>query len=139
MAAIVPIGLATLLGLLAALHVYWAAGGGRGLRAAVPEVGGSAVFRPSRLASLGVATGLVGAALVALSRGGLVVPADGGSLAHWAAISLSLAFFIRALGDFRLVGFTKRIRGTQFAEWDDRLFSPLCLLMGFGFLFVATR
>ena len=38
-----------------------------------------------------------------------------------------VAFLARAIGDFRLVGFTKRVRGTRFAELDTRLLSPLCV------------
>jgi hypothetical protein len=72
-------------------------------------------------------------------RGGVVWASPRGSLAHWCAVALALAFFLRALGDLRLVGFTKRVRGTKFAQWDDAVFSPLCLLLGYAFLFVATK
>ena len=42
---------------------------------------------------------------------------------------MAMIFVLRTLGDFRYVGFTKRIRNTSFAEWDTKLYSPLCLLM----------
>ena len=34
---------------------------------------------------------------------------------------------LRAVGDFRMVGFWKTVRDTPFARWDTRLFSPLCV------------
>jgi catechol 2,3-dioxygenase-like lactoylglutathione lyase family enzyme len=46
-------------------------------------------------------------------------------------------FLLRAVGDFRLVGFFKRVRGTPFARWDTRLFSPLCVALGLASLWVA--
>jgi hypothetical protein len=42
---------------------------------------------------------------------------------------MSAVLFLRAVGDFRAVGFSKRVRDTRFAWWDTRLFSPLCLAM----------
>jgi hypothetical protein len=41
--------------------------------------------------------------------------------------SISLMFLLRAIGDFRTVGFWKSITDTPFAHWDTRLYSPLCL------------
>jgi hypothetical protein len=49
-----------------------------------------------------------------------------------------MAFLLRAVGEFRLVGLFKRIRGTAFARWDTWLFSPLCLLIALAFFFVAA-
>jgi hypothetical protein len=44
---------------------------------------------------------------------------------------------LRAIGDFRLVGVFKRIRGTPFAWWDSRLFVPLCCFIALGTAVVA--
>ena len=52
-------------------------------------------------------------------------------------MGLAAIFVLRALGDFQYVGFSKRIRGTQFAHWDDRIFSPLCLLIAACMLLFA--
>lgn len=38
-------------------------------------------------------------------------------------------FFLRAVGEFKLVGFFKRASDTPFAYWDTWLFSPLCLVI----------
>ncbi|EGD05771.1 hypothetical protein B1M_04736, partial [Burkholderia sp. TJI49] len=39
---------------------------------------------------------------------------------------LALIFAVRAVGDFRYVGFFKRIRGSRFARMDTLCYSPLC-------------
>ena len=37
-----------------------------------------------------------------------------------------------------MVGFFKRVRDTEFAEWDTRLFSPVSFLLGLGTLWIAA-
>jgi hypothetical protein len=65
-AAIRVIGMSTCAALvaIAALHAYWAAGGSRGSRAAIPEIDGRALFVPRPLATASVAVALVLAAVV---------------------------------------------------------------------------
>jgi len=135
---LIPALLAAVLVSLAALHVHWTAGGKWGLAAAVPEVGGKPLFRPSPAATFAVAVGLLLAALVAVLRGFFLLGSFPGSPAHWACVALGALFVLRAVGERRYVGFLKRVRGTPFAIWDTRLFSPLSLLLGLGFLYIAT-
>ena len=42
---------------------------------------------------------------------------------------ISVLFLLRAIGDFRFVGFFKSVTDTNFARWDTILFSPLCLFI----------
>jgi hypothetical protein len=51
---------------------------------------------------------------------------------------LGAVFVLRAIGERKLVGFFKRVRGTAFARWDTWLFSPLCLALGVSVLWLAT-
>lgn len=134
----VPALLATILLALAGLHLYWAAGGAWGSRQAIPEVHGQPAFTPSRLSTVAVALALTGAAAIALLRGYTLLSSFPGSAAHWASIALGLLFLLRAIGEFRMVGLFKRVRGTSFATWDTWLFSPLCLLMALGFFIIAA-
>ena len=135
----IPATLATVLALLAAVHVYWAIGGAWGKASSLPEVGGRPAFIPSRGATLLVAAGLSFGALVALSRGHLAFSSRPGSLAHWFTLAFGLAFVLRAIGEFRLVGVFKRVRDTSFARRDTWLFSPLSLLLGVAFLWLAAQ
>jgi hypothetical protein len=45
---------------------------------------------------------------------------------------------LRALGEFRYIGFFKRVRGTPFARMDSRYYSPLALLLGVGTAILAS-
>jgi hypothetical protein len=51
--------------------------------------------------------------------------------------AVALALFARAVGDFRLVGFFKRVKGSVFARMDSRVYSPLCVLLGLGMGWMA--
>lgn len=116
---------------LALLHVYWAAGGGWGHAATVPTggAGGARLFNPTRAGTLAVAMGLLLAALVVLGRLGIrAVPLPTWMFA-WGSWVIALLFLARAVGEFRYVGLFKRVRGTDFANWDTWLFTPLCLFI----------
>jgi len=116
---------------LALLHVYWAAGGGWGHAAAVPTggAGGARLFNPSRASTLAVAAGLFLAALVVLGRLGVRAAPLPGWVFVWGGWVIALVFLARAVGEFRYVGLFKRVRGTDFANWDTWLYTPLCLFI----------
>ena len=126
--------------LLGALHLYWLVGG-RGLSTAVvPEVDSRPTFVPGPVATLAVAAALACAAAIVLTRAALWRPSPiPAALAYWGTWALVAVFLGRALGDFRLVGFTKRVRGTAFARWDTAVYSPLCAALGLALLWIATR
>ncbi|MEM6843120.1 MAG: DUF3995 domain-containing protein [Bacteroidota bacterium] len=46
------------------------------------------------------------------------------------SVILFVIFILRALGEFNYVGFFKRVKNTEFARADSRIFSPLCLGIG---------
>lgn len=110
---------------LALLHFHWAAGGRLGFGAAIPTKGAVPIFQPGPGASTAVGVALLGAALVSLVRGHAFVlgPAWVSRVGIWVIATVMLA---RAIGDFRYVGFFKRVRGTVFARQDSRFYSPLC-------------
>lgn len=118
MATAAALVLAAFLTAIAALHFYWAVGGRRGVKLAIPTSadGVHPLFEP----------GPIGAAIVgALLLAGATV-AMGQLLPAWDVVLLRLmavVFTLRAVGDFRYVGFLKRVKKTPFAYWDTRLFS----------------
>jgi hypothetical protein len=130
-------GAALILVTLSLLHVYWA-GYGVQSSALIPEVDGSPVFRPGRLGTLAVAIALAGAGFLIVERAGLGPAIIPSSIAHWGSWFVAAAFLGRAIGDFRLVGFFKRVRGSRFAELDTRVFSPLCAVVGLASAAVAA-
>jgi hypothetical protein len=128
---------ATILALLGVLHVYWAFGGRFGKEAVIPGRNGVPLFKPGVAATLAVAVLLWSGAACLLERLGLLgefVPAGVGA---GAAPVMAVVFLLRAIGDFRYVGFTKRAAPSRFAYWDTRLYSPLCLLLSVSCLSAA--
>ena len=118
-----------LLALLRAVHFYWAVGGSLGRDAAVPSRYGVPVIAPGP-----VGTALVGVALLAMSAlvaaaGGLFKGPVPATLLRTGSGAVALVFLARAIGDFRYVGFSKRVHGSPFARRDTYLYSPLCLLL----------
>lgn len=51
---------------------------------------------------------------------------------------IPLIFLLRAMGDFKYIGFFKKVKETDFAVRDTRFYSPLCLFIGLNGVFVAV-
>jgi len=119
---------------IAGLHVAWEFGLRWGRSVAIPEVQGRPAFHPPRglTALVALACGLAAGAVAFAVRSPDVAFA-------WLALGGAFVFAARALGDFRLVGLTKRVYSTNFARWDDRLFTPLSLLLAVCFALVGAR
>ena len=130
--------------LLGLMHVDWALGGRLGLQATLPQLpvppdrrqpGEPAqrnAFTPSTAATLAVAAALLCVAVAVALRGGLwAAPLQHAAL-RLVLGAVALGLFARAVGDFRLVGFFKRVKGSTFARMDSRLYSPLCVVLGAG-------
>ncbi|MEL6719982.1 MAG: DUF3995 domain-containing protein [Bacteroidota bacterium] len=117
--------------ILSIIHIYWALGGQWGIDKALPmNEGGEKTMNPSFLATIIVAIGLaVFSMFYLLETGwsGILLPNWLLSLASWSIPSI---FLLRALGDFKYAGFFKKITHTDFAKWDTRLYTPLCLFIG---------
>ncbi|MEO8503935.1 MAG: DUF3995 domain-containing protein [Acidobacteriota bacterium] len=131
------VALATVFGLLALLHVAWAFGWFSTGGGAIPELQGKPVFVPGRVATLAVAVALLAAATVALAQAGLILTGWPRWIPRLGAIGLGCIMVLRAIGDFRLIGFFKSVRGTQFATLDSWAYSPLCLALGVTALWLA--
>ena len=121
-----------LLLIISLIHVYWAAGGRWGLAESVPERNGSKAFQPGRFATFVVALIFSCMALFYLYKIGwltslnVIVP---DWLSRYGLWILAGIFLLRAIGDFRYVGFSKRVRNSRFAKLDTTFYSPLCLLL----------
>lgn len=134
MIRILGILLAATFAAISLFHLYWAAGGTFGSRVAVPTVaapsrGSVRAFQPSAGGTILVAFAFLVAVAVILGQ----VRFLGDTVPHWifrwGTWTIALVFFLRAIGEFRLVGFFKQVRDTPFAHWDTWLFSPLCLII----------
>jgi hypothetical protein len=134
----IALAVATVFTLLALLHVHWALGGRTAWIAAVPEVSGRPAFVPGVGVTLLVAVALATCAVLVLATAGLIATPLPSRLLQIAMDLLGLVFLLRAFGDFRLVGVTKRVRGTRFARLDTLLYSPLCIALAVAVTWIAT-
>lgn len=123
--------------ILSGVHWYWLGGGKGGIEAAIPSTGESSLFRPSRFATAAVAILLLLAAWFVLELGGTMSLLFPNIMIEYGGWLLAAVFILRAIGDFRWLGFFKRRKGTIFARWDSLLYSPLCLFLGLSVLLVT--
>ncbi|MEQ1764000.1 MAG: DUF3995 domain-containing protein [Pyrinomonadaceae bacterium] len=127
--------LALIFAVLGLLHFYWAAGGSLGGGTAIPSLAGEKIFTPSAFASATVGILLLLGTYAFVGRIGYLTFGFPGWLFRFGTAVISLLFLLRAIGEFRYVGFFKSIRDTEFAARDSYLFSPLCLFIaGCAFL-----
>lgn len=136
---ILPICMALLFSFLALIHLYWALGGRFGYVAAIPEVNHLPLFQPGPIACFLIMGCLSIATFLILMKGQLIpqlLPKNWVSYSIW---GLAFLFFFRAVGDFRYVGFLKKIRNTKFAYLDSYLYSPLCLILSSGCMILQIR
>lgn len=116
---------------LGTLHLHWALGGTWGFEKSLPSnEEGERVLNPKKIDSAIVGLGLTLFGLYYLTKVELIPII----LPHWASISagwfISIIFLLRAMGDFKYVGFFKKVRSTPFGKLDSSFFSPLCLMLG---------
>ncbi len=116
---------------LAFIHFAWALGGKWGFDFAVPtNENGEKMFNPQKKDCIVVGLGLSIFALFYLIKSNITffeIPYWIFEIGGWIIPSV---FIIRAIGDFKYIGFFKKTRSTNFGHLDTRFFSPLCLLIG---------
>lgn len=110
-----------------------------GVSGAVPSVSGKPLFVPSAKATVGVGIVLLLFAALVAGASGLVSVGLPAHVLSWLCYALSLGLLARAVGEFKYVGFFKRVRGSRFAKLDSLVYSPLCLLLAIGIGLVASQ
>jgi len=118
------------------IHFYWLLGGKWGLEKVIPTKDNQTNM-PSipKFATLIVGLVLVSFGLLYLIKSPLAnleIPDWVTNYGYWI---IPVVFILRAIGDFKYVGFFKKIKDTEFAKADSKWFVPLCLTIGiFGIL-----
>lgn len=125
---------------LATLHFYWAFGGKIALLNTLPEHNGKKLFMPSKVATISVAFALLFICLFAvqLYKFNLFIDLE---TIHYLIMAnlIGTVFLIRAIGDFKYLGFFKKIKESKFAIYDSKYYSPLCLYISFSFFYLSTK
>jgi hypothetical protein len=118
--------------LLSILHFYWAFGGRLWYQDVLPANSkGLKQINPGRAGTIFVAFGLLFFASLTLASLGLFDKYIKYGVLRFGTLLIMFIFLLRAMGDFRFVGFFKTVKTTQFAINDTRFFSPLCLFIAF--------
>jgi hypothetical protein len=125
--------------ILAAWHFKMALGPLTGESGAMPTVEGKPLFVPSKASTVAVGVVLLLFAALVAATAGFFVTGLPHRLLAWACYALALGLFARAIGEFKYVGFFKKVRGSKFARMDTLLYSPLCLLLAAGVAAVASN
>ena len=124
---------------LALWHFYMAVRSHPGFAAAVPGVDGKPLFMPTKKMTIAVGVALLLFTLLVAATAGLLLPGVPEMLLTWLCYALALALFARAIGDFKYVGFFKRVRDSRFAGLDTLLCLPLCLLLAVDVVAIALQ
>lgn len=131
----------TILIAISGLHVYWSFGGQWGMAVALPELPhrpGAKAFMPGPILTLMVAAGLTAMAGLHLAKlGWLPLPLSEKWL-RYSLLAVGGIFFLRAIGDFRYVGFFKPITDSAFAKMDTVYYVPLCLVLSINAFWTAV-
>jgi len=116
---------------LGIIHFNWVIGGNFGFSESLPtKENGERVLNPKKIDSLIVGIGLTTFGVFYFLKSGLVdlnPPLWSMKYGSWIIPSI---FLMRAIGEFKYVGFFKSVKNTDFGKWDTKLFSPLCLAIG---------
>lgn len=126
---------------IAVLHFYWGLGGRWAIDKAVPtNERGERVLKTSSESCFVVGSGLLLFAsyyLMHVIKMELPLPVIVKNSAGWIIPGI---FLLRAIGEFKYVGFTKKIKDTTFGRLDTAYFAPLCLLIAvLGFTIETFR
>ena len=117
--------------LLGLIHFYWIFGGKWALEKALPtkEIGEKAI-EPTKIATAIVGIGLISFGLLYLTKSSLIDFQIPNWIMTYGSWIIPVIFILRAIGDFKYVGFFKKIKSTNFGKADSKIFSPLCLTIG---------
>lgn len=115
---------------VASLHIYWVLGGKMGSFAVLPQTSSKEpIFMPSKLITFLVAIAFYIAAFVFGHSAGFFHFSILSNYQTALLIFIAIVFLIRAVGDFKYVGFAKKMKGTPFATNDSKYYSPLCFMI----------
>ncbi|WP_431167713.1 DUF3995 domain-containing protein [Tenacibaculum halocynthiae] len=117
--------------LLGSFHIYWLLGGTWGVKKVIPTKNNqlNSVAIP-KFATVIVAAVLILFGFVYLVKTELINIELPNIVIEYGYWFIPCIFIIRAIGEFNYVGFFKKIKGTEFAKADSKIFSPLCLGIG---------
>ena len=123
--------------IISGFHFYWAMGGKVGFDVVLPSnTKGSKSLNPSKLITVIAACVFLSVAIFYLIKANLIYLSLPNLITHYGLYALAIVLIIRAIGDFKYVGFLKTIKNTPFAIYDTQYYAPLCLFLGLNTLII---
>ena len=124
----------------AILHFYWSFNGSYLLDRAIPTLDEKPIISPSNFLTFCVGLVLLSfSLLVYFTQFYNLSALQESTYLIYFTWFLSVMFTIRAIGDFRFIGFFKKISSSKFAEYDTLYYSPLFLFLGIYFAFISSK
>ncbi|MEO8773654.1 MAG: DUF3995 domain-containing protein [Gelidibacter sp.] len=128
---ILSILLSVLLIGLGLIHFNWVIGGKFGFAESLPtKENGERVLNPKRIDSAIVGIGLMAFGVFYIFQSQILSYNLPVWLIKYGGWIIPLLFLLRAIGEFKYVGFFKSVKITDFGKLDSKFFSPLCLIIG---------
>ncbi len=122
------------------LHLTWFMGGTYGYHESIPaRADGSPLFRPKKIHIAIVSKVLSTFAIFYLVLVGIVPIDIPAKLSQYLVWIIPILFLLRAIGDRRYFGFFKKIKNTDFAEIDTKIYAPLSLAIGVAGIILAIQ
>ncbi len=116
---------------LGILHFKWAMGETFGFSKSLPtKESGERVLNPTKMDSVIVGAGLTAFGIFYVFKSGLIASGLPEWITIYAGWIIPMIFLLRAMGEFKYVGFFKKVKNTEFGKLDTKYFSPLCLVIG---------
>ncbi|WP_435262996.1 DUF3995 domain-containing protein [Tenacibaculum sp. nBUS_03] len=117
--------------ILGSFHIYWLFGGTWGVKKVIPtknkQLNNVAI---PKIATAMVALILILFGFIYLVKTELINIKLPNIVIEYGYWFIPCIFIIRAIGEFNYVGFFKKIKDTEFAKADSKIFSPVCLGVG---------
>jgi hypothetical protein len=125
---------------LSGLHFYWGVGGKWGKDATIPtNANNQKVLHPKLTACFVVGFGLLAIGLFILIKVNVIHFVLWNWLSNCGLRPASALFILRAVGEFKYVGFFKKVKHSTFAAKDTKYYSPLCLTLGVLMMVIALN
>ncbi|MBU0473319.1 MAG: DUF3995 domain-containing protein [Bacteroidetes bacterium] len=117
--------------IISIIHFYWVFGGLKGLNKAIPtDEKGKRVINPGKIETSIVGLGLLLFAFYYFTKIVIFEIELPKLIVSYSGWIISAIFILRAVGDFKYVGFFKKIKNTEFGKFDSKYFSILSLTIG---------
>ena len=116
---------------LGIVHFNWVIGGKFGFVESLPtKENGERILNPKKIDSAIVGIGLTAFGIFYILKSGVIEYNTPEWIMRYGSWIIPVICILRAIGEFKYVGFFKSVKKTDFGKLDTKLFSPLCLIIG---------